>query len=153
MCYVCEWLAEICHIINVLFCIQRKRKIQIYKNLMHCFVRIQLFTAIIIWYQNCWPYLKSAQIPKFRYYISSSKELCQGVPIVLSGLRTWLISMRMQVQSLASLSGLRIWSCSELCGGRRCSLDPMLLSLWCRPAAVALIWPLPWNFHMPQVQL
>ena len=38
--------------------------------------------------------------------------------------------MRLWVQSLASLSGLRIWSCCEL---------------WCRPAAVAPIWPLAWE--------
>ena len=32
----------------------------------------------------------------------------------LSRLRTWLVAMRMQVPSLASLSGLRIWHCHEL---------------------------------------
>ena len=38
------------------------------------------------------------------------------------------------------------------CGvGRRHGLDPLLLWLWCRPAAVALIQPLGWNFCMPQV--
>ena len=32
------------------------------------------------------------------------------------------------------------------CGvGHRWGLDPMLLWLWCRPAAVALIWPLAWE--------
>ena len=32
------------------------------------------------------------------------------------------------------------------CGvGHRCGLDPMLLWLWCRPADVALIWPLAWE--------
>ena len=32
------------------------------------------------------------------------------------------------------------------CGvGRRCSLDPELLLLWCRQAAVALIRPLAWE--------
>ena len=32
------------------------------------------------------------------------------------------------------------------CGvDRRCSLDPTLLWLWCRPAAVALIQPLVWE--------
>ena len=38
--------------------------------------------------------------------------------------------MRMQVQYLASLSGLRIHSWCDL---------------WCRPAAVAPIWPLAWE--------
>ena len=33
------------------------------------------------------------------------------------------------------------------CGvGRRCSSDPALLWLWCRPAAVAPIQPLAWEF-------
>ena len=32
------------------------------------------------------------------------------------------------------------------CGvGRRCSLDPVLLKLWCKPATVALIRPLAWE--------
>ena len=37
---------------------------------------------------------------------------------------------RTQVQSLASLGGLRIWRCCEL---------------WCRPAVVAPILPLAWE--------
>ena len=32
------------------------------------------------------------------------------------------------------------------CGvGQRCGLDPALLWLWCRPVAVAPIWPLTWE--------
>ena len=38
--------------------------------------------------------------------------------------------MRTQVQSLALLSGLRIWHCCEL---------------WCRPVATAPIGPLAWE--------
>ena len=50
-------------------------------------------------------------------------------------------SIRLQVRSLASLSGLRIWRC---CGvGHRRSLDPTWL--WCRWAATALIRPLVWE--------
>ena len=52
----------------------------------------------------------------------------------LSGLRTQLVSMRMQVWSLASLSGLR-----------RCSLDLALLWLWYRLAAATPIEPLAWE--------
>ena len=37
-----------------------------------------------------------------------------GVPVWLSGLRTPLVSMRMRVQSLASISVLRIWHCQKL---------------------------------------
>jgi len=51
--------------------------------------------------------------------------------------------MRLQVQPLALLSGLRIWRCRELwC---RCCLDLSLLWLWRWPAAVALIRPLAWE--------
>ena len=52
----------------------------------------------------------------------------------LSGLGTQLVSMRMWVPSLASLSGF------ISCGiGHRCGLDPVLLWLWCRLAAAAPI--------------
>ena len=51
------------------------------------------------------------------------------------------ISMKMWVQRLALLSGLRIWHCHKLWLGHRCSSDLVLLWLWCRPAA-ALIQPL-----------
>ena len=53
--------------------------------------------------------------------------------------------MRLRVWSLASLSGLGSGiavSCGV--GHRRCS-DPVLLWLWCRPAAVAPIRPLAWE--------
>ena len=53
--------------------------------------------------------------------------------------------MRMWVQSLASLSGLRIlrWvSCGVV---RRHSLDPVWFWLWLWLAAVALIRPLAWE--------
>ena len=50
--------------------------------------------------------------------------------------------MRLRVQSLALLSGL---SCRELWCRSRCSLDLLLLWLWCRPVAVAVIRPLAWE--------
>ena len=37
-----------------------------------------------------------------------------GVPILAQWQQTWLVSMRMRVQSLAPLGGLRIWHCCEL---------------------------------------
>ena len=60
--------------------------------------------------------------------------------------RIRLGTMRLRVQSLASLSGLRTWVAMS-CGGvgRICGLDPELLWLWCRPAAVAHIRPLAWE--------
>ena len=54
----------------------------------------------------------------------------------LSGLRTWFIFMRMQVWSLASLSGLRICRCHVWYRSQ------MLLGF---DIAAALIWPLAWE--------
>ena len=59
-----------------------------------------------------------------------------GVPIMAQSKRIWLVSLRMQVQSLASLSRWKILSCREL---------------WCRLAAEALIQPLAWE--PPYVQV
>ena len=42
------------------------------------------------------------------------KVVCGSFPFWLIGLRTLLVSMRMWFQSLALLSGLRIWHCGEL---------------------------------------
>ena len=47
--------------------------------------------------------------------------------------------MRVQVRSLASLSGLRIWCCVSCGVGHRCGSDLALLWLWCRLAAAAPI--------------
>ena len=49
------------------------------------------------------------------------------------------------VRSLASLSGLRIQHCHELCVGCRCGSDLALPWLWCNLAASALIRPLAWE--------
>ena len=51
----------------------------------------------------------------------------------------------MQVRSLASLSGLRIQSCTSSGVGHRSGSDPELLWLWRRPTAVAPIRPLAWE--------
>ena len=59
-------------------------------------------------------------------------------PLWLSELRTRLVSLRMPVRSLASLSGLRIWVATSYSVGSRCVSDPELLWLWCRLAAAAL---------------
>ena len=57
--------------------------------------------------------------------------------------RTGVVTMRMWVRSLASLRGLRI---AMSCGvGHKHGLDPALLWLRCRPAAVAPIRPLAWE--------
>ena len=53
--------------------------------------------------------------------------------------------MRMQVQSLASLSGLRSGIAVRCVADCRYSLDPELLRLWYRLAAIALIRALAWE--------
>ena len=53
--------------------------------------------------------------------------------------------MKMQVRSLASLRGLRIWHCRELWCSGRCSSDLAFLWLWCRPVTAAPIQPLAWE--------
>ena len=63
----------------------------------------------------------------------------------LSGLQTQLISMRIQVQSLALLSGLRIRHCHELWCRLQTWLGSLLLWLWRRPVATAPIRPLAWE--------
>ena len=69
-----------------------------------------------------------------------------GVPVVTQGKRIQLGTMRLQIRSLASLSGLRIWCCMSCGVGRRRSSDPSDPSwLWRRLAAPALIGPLAWE--------
>ena len=54
--------------------------------------------------------------------------------------------MKKQVQSLASLSGLRIQRCRELwCRLQTSGSDPELLWFWRRPAPTAPIRPLAWE--------
>ena len=59
--------------------------------------------------------------------------------------RIQLGTMRLQVQSLASLSGLRIQHRHELWCRSKTRLGSGALWLWCRPAAVALIRCLAWE--------
>ena len=72
-----------------------------------------------------------------------------GVSVVAQQKQIRLLSMRMQIRFLASLSGSRIRCCHELIvtGGahRKCGSDLALLWLWHRPAAVAPIQPLVWK--------
>ena len=74
--------------------------------------------------------------------LSEKRSSFSGFPSWLSGLRTRLVSMRIWVQSLALLSGLRIQLCHAL---QYRSQTPMLLGLWCRPAGAAPIRPLAWE--------
>ena len=53
--------------------------------------------------------------------------------------------MRLQVRSLALLSGLRIWHGYELPCRSQTQLGSHVLWLWRRPAVVALVRPLTWE--------
>ena len=84
-----------------------------------------------------------------KYHLTSQnghhqKMYKQGVPILVQQKPIRLGTMKLWVWSLASLSGLKIWHCHELWYHKHGS-DPMLLWLWCKPAAVAPIRPLPWE--------
>ena len=57
--------------------------------------------------------------------------------------RIRLVSMRIQVQYLALLTGSGIQRCLSCGRSQRRSLDSKLLWLWGKPAAVVLIRPLP----------
>ena len=59
--------------------------------------------------------------------------------------RIQLGDMRSWVQSLASLSGLRIWRCFELWYRSQTWLGSQVAVAVCRPVATALIRPLAWE--------
>ena len=68
-----------------------------------------------------------------------------GVPVVAQRKWTGLVSTRIWVQSLALLSGLRIWCRHEQQCRSQMQLGLVLLRLWCRMAAAAPIWLLAWE--------
>ena len=78
-------------------------------------------------------------------FISFKKINIQGVPIVVQQKRIHLRTMRLQVWSLPLLSGLTIQRCHELWCRSQTSLDPVLLWLWHRLVATALIRPWTWE--------
>ena len=79
--------------------------------------------------------------PETRYFIVTQKK------------QTWLGSTRTQVQSLASLSGLRIRHCRELWCRSQTRLGSSIAVMWCRPATTApvgtLAWEPPYNPENP----
>ena len=81
-------------------------------------------------------------VPEVPYIVIFKKF---GVPVMVQWKRSQLGTMRLQVQSLASLSGLRIRCCHELWFRLQMQLRSAGIWLWRRPAAVALIRPLAWE--------
>ena len=76
---------------------------------------------------------------------SKKKEGVQGVPAVVQWRRVRLGTLRFRVRSLASFNGSRSGVAMSCGVGRRCGLDPVLLWLWHRPAAIAPIRPVAWE--------
>ena len=68
-----------------------------------------------------------------------------GTPTVAPWKRIQPVSMRMQVPSLASFSGLGSGVAMGCGVGQRRGWDPLLLWLWCRLAATAPIQSLAWQ--------
>ena len=64
---------------------------------------------------------------------SSTLSPSREFPLCLE--RIWLISMRMQIRSLASLSGSGFRCCHELWCRLQTWLGFLILWLWCRPAS------------------
>ena len=81
--------------------------------------------------------------PSFYLFIFYKFSMCISQKINLGEFLFQL--MRMRVQSLASLTGLRIGIAMSCGVGRRLGSDLALLWLWCRPAGAALIRPQAWG--------
>ena len=92
------------------------------------------------------PHLIPSHAQINQYSAEDSRRTFWGVPVVAWWQQTQLVSMRMQVRSLALFSGLRIQCCCELWCRLQIQLDLVLLWLWCRLAAAAPIRPLAWEF-------
>ena len=79
------------------------------------FLEINLTMAVKDYNENYKKLLKEIKEDKTEWkHISCSKTGRPWVPFVAQWKHIWLVSMRMQVQSLTSINGLRIWCCSEL---------------------------------------
>ena len=67
-----------------------------------------------------------------------------GFPLWLSGL-SWLKNPTCIHEDVGLIPGLTQWGKNPAFIGHKCGLDPVLLWLWCRPAAAAPIQPLAWE--------
>ena len=89
----------------------------------------------------------TVSFPVFSKLFSEAiKENIKAFPLWFSGLRTWVVSMGMRVQSLASLSGWRILCCHELQCRSQIRLGSGVAVAVGEAGAIAPIWPLAWKF-------
>ena len=82
-------------------------------------------------------------------FLMNRKKFCLkvwgGVPVVAHWKRIWLRTMRLGVQSLASLSELRLRRCSGVWHRSQMQLGCWVAVDVSRQATVTLIWPLAWE--------
>ena len=94
------------------------------------------------------PYATGVAKKREREKAKPENQIIRGVPVVAQRKLIWLVSMRMRVQSLALLNGLRIQRCCELWGRSQTRLRS--------DVAVAVVEASSYssdsNFHRPQVQ-
>ena len=78
--------------------------------------RIPRYRAAITFGECCVAWGKCSESPPLKAIrnVSPVKRMIRGVPVVVQWKQTWLVSMRMWVQSLALFSGLRTQCCCEL---------------------------------------
>ena len=143
-CFVCFWISQMSlglqvNCLKVVWLEWIFPHVDLWINEM-CALRGDYFQEICTYFK--------AMLSSFSLFLFIFlKFLSSGVLIVVQQKRIQLVTMRMCVRFLASLSGLRIWCFQWNCGG-----DPVLL--WCRLVAAAPIPLLAWNekLHVLQVQ-
>ena len=99
-------------------------------------IDIENIKEILLW-EDLHSYQGNLDKIFWHIYLKAPKKLPWAGPVVAQWKGSWLVYIRMQIQFLASLNGWKIRCCHEL-WYRYCS-DTVLLWLWRRPAAVALI--------------
>ena len=96
---------------------------------------------ILMW--ECFKKEHSKVFLQWYFFLKYFKMINRSTPCGSAEMN--LLSMRMQVWSLALLGGWRFSIAVNCYVGHRCSSHLALLWLWCRPAATALIRPLDWE--------
>ena len=121
--------AEIQAILILAYC-------NIYYILLHCY-------SFVVLQLNSVDYLEQILFENLKYFMNFAFEKLWEFPSWPR--RTQLESMRLQIQSLASLSGLRMCCCCELWCSLQMQLGSCVAMAVGRPAAVVPIQPLAWE--------
>ena len=111
---------------------------------LHHFILLQVKDEFQLLHSSWYSLMSNFLILAFLWVISHYIFILE-FPLWLSGLWTQILSMRMQFDPWLCPVGWG-FSIDMTCGlGHRHDSDPVLLCLWHRLAAEALIWPLPWK--------